>query len=112
MKPAEQPKSNKADHLKPYQFKPGQSGNPSGKRKGTVSLKKYAQKYIQELTDDEKLEFMRGLDKKVIWEMAEGKPESTIKATVKKDELKDLPDDELDRIIEEGESSESQEGEG
>ena len=31
----EQPvRSHGAEHLKQYQFKPGQSGNPSGKNKG------------------------------------------------------------------------------
>ena len=107
MNTAEQSKSRKTDHLKPWQFKPGQSGNPSGKKKGTVSLKKFAQSYIQNLTDEEKLEFMKGLDKKDIWQMAEGKPEAQVKAKVEVDKLDDLPDEELDRLIEEGESDKS-----
>ena len=68
-------------HLKPWQFKPGQSGNPSGKPKGTVSLKTFAKQYIQDLTEKEKLEFMKGLDKRVIWEMAEGKPKQDMEVT-------------------------------
>lgn len=118
-KPAVQYKSKKkdkfdrrklltAEHLKPWQFKPGQSGNPSGKKKGTVSLKTFAKKYIQELSDEEKLEFLAGLNKKDVWEMAEGKPDTksdvNVKATVS---LADLyksstsrPSDSGDQLLE------------
>ncbi len=68
-----QSESSKTAHLKPWQFKKGQSGNPSGKKPGTISLKVFAKNYIQDLTEEEKLEFMEGIDKKTIWEMAEGK---------------------------------------
>lgn len=60
-------------NLLPHQFKKGQSGNPGGKPKGTVSLKTFAKNYIQNLSDEEKLEFMEGINKKDVWEMAEGK---------------------------------------
>jgi len=30
--------AGRADHLKPYQFKPGESGNRSGRPKGTINL--------------------------------------------------------------------------
>lgn len=68
-----QAESSKYDHLKPWQFKKGQSGNPTGKAKGTISLKVFAKNYIQGLTDEEKLEFLEGIDKKTVWEMSEGK---------------------------------------
>lgn len=63
---------------KPWLFKPGQSGNPNGRPKGTFSLKTYAKKYLQEMTDEEKLAFMEGLPKEVIWKMAEGNPKQDI----------------------------------
>ena len=60
--------------LKPYQFKKGQSGNPGGRPKGTISLKEYAKRYLQQMSDDEKLTFMEGLNKDTIWKMSEGNP--------------------------------------
>ncbi len=68
----EQYEKQEGHHLKPWQFKPGTSGNPSGRPLGSKSLKTYAKEYLLSLSDDEKLEYMKGMDK--IWEMAEGKP--------------------------------------
>jgi hypothetical protein len=65
----------KADHLAPWQFKKGQSGNPSG-RKGGKSLKEYAKEMIANMTDEERQEYLQGISKRIIWEMAEGKAES------------------------------------
>lgn len=73
-----QSNNSRTEHLKPWQFKRGQSGNPGGKPKGTVSLKTFVKNYIQNLNDDEKLEFMEGIDKKTIWEMSEGKAKQDI----------------------------------
>lgn len=72
---SEKQPQGRADHLKPYQFKKGQSGNPAGRKKGSKSLKTYAREYLESLPDEEKLDYMHGMDKKIIWEMAEGKPE-------------------------------------
>ncbi len=73
--------SSNDHHLKPWQFKPGVSGNPGGKPKGTVSLKTYARRMIQEMTDEEKLEFMKGIDKKTVWEMSEGKAKQDVEVS-------------------------------
>lgn len=69
----EETAQQRAEQLKPYQFKKGVSGNPSGRPKGSVSLKEYAKRYLRELPDDEKIEFLEGMNKRDVWEMGEGK---------------------------------------
>ena len=71
---AQQSQKRHPSEDKPWLFKPGQSGNPSGRPKGSKSLKTYAKEYLETLNDAEKLEFMKGLPKDVIWKMAEGNP--------------------------------------
>ena len=83
LEPVIQAEISPADRIKPWQFKPGQSGNPSGKPKGTVSLKEYAKKMLRDMNEEEKLEYMKGMDKDFIWEMAEDKAQS--KSEVKMD---------------------------
>lgn len=58
---------------KPWLFKPGQSGNLKGRPPGSKTLKTYAKEYLASLTDEDKLEYLAGMDKKIVWEMAEGK---------------------------------------
>lgn len=83
--------------LQPHVFKKGQSGNPSGRPKGRKSLKQYAKEYLESLPDEEKLEYMEGMDKKIIWEMAEGKAkqdtESKIEVTLPTPLLANVQDD-------------------
>ena len=63
---------------RPWLFKPGQSGNPGGRPKGSKSLKTFAQEMLRDMSDEEKLEYMKGLDKKIIWEMGEGKAKQDV----------------------------------
>lgn len=78
----EQLKEQETSHLKPWQFKPGQSGNPGGRPKGRKSLKTFAREYLESLSDEEKLEFLKGMDKIDIFKMAEGNPETKQETTV------------------------------
>ena len=94
---------------RPWLFQPGQSGNPGGRKKGSKSLKTYAQEMLRDMNEEERLEFLKGLDKKVIWEMAEGKPDSKteMKATIEVNNISELSDDELDKLITASTSGES-----
>lgn len=63
--------------LRPYQFKKGQSGNPNGRPLGK-SVKERAKLMLASMSDNEFEDFLHGLDKKTVWEMAEGKPKQDV----------------------------------
>lgn len=60
------------DWLKQYQWQKGQTGNAGGRPKGK-SLKTFAREMLESMSEEDKAEFMKGLDPKIVWEMAEGK---------------------------------------
>lgn len=65
-------KKQNYDWLKQYQFQKGQSGNPNGAPKGK-RLKTFALELLEKMNDEDKAKFLKTLDSKTIWEMAEGK---------------------------------------
>lgn len=71
----EKQRKSKVDYIRPYMWKKGQSGNIMGRPKGKT-MKEYAREYLERMTDEERDEWLEGLGKDVIWEMAEGKADS------------------------------------
>lgn len=70
-------RDRQVEALRPYQWKKGQSGNPSGRKKGKT-MKEYAKQLLECQTEEERQEFLHGLGKDVIWKMAEGNPTSDV----------------------------------
>lgn len=73
----EQQNISKEERIKPWQFKKGQSGNPKGRPPGK-SLKERAKAMLNAMTEEEEQAFLEGIDKRTIWEMAEGKAKQDV----------------------------------
>jgi hypothetical protein len=81
---------NQTQNSKPWLWKKGQSGNYAGRPKGKT-LKEYAREYLACLTDEERDAFMDGLDKEIIWKMAEGNPANATDLTSKGEKIIIMP---------------------
>ena len=71
----EKEKRLKEAPILPYMWKKGQSGNPAGRPKGKT-MKEYARELLECQTEEERQEFLHGLSKDIIWQMAEGRPDA------------------------------------
>jgi len=73
-------KEDKIARIQPYMWKKGQSGNPSGRKKGKT-MKEYARELLECQTEEERQDFLHGLSKEIIWKMAEGMPQTNTDIT-------------------------------
>ena len=76
-------------NTKPWLWKKGQSGNIMGRPKGKT-MKEYVKEYLSRMTDEERDEWLEGIDKHKIWEMAEDKAKSNTDVTSDGEALKVL----------------------
>lgn len=79
----EQKMGGGASNFKPWLFQPGKSGNPKGRPPGTKSLKSWVKDYLRSLPEEEKIKFISGMPKDIIWRMGEGQPHQSTETEVK-----------------------------
>jgi len=77
---------------KPWLWKPGQSGNPSGRPKGALNLKNKIRKYLEENPGevDQLVQHFVKKDPGLMWQMLEGRPKQNVDMDVDKDSISEL----------------------
>lgn len=68
---------------RPWLYKKGQSGNPGGRPKGSISMKTWLANKLAAMTEEEREEFINGINKLDLLKMAEGNPKQDTETEVK-----------------------------
>ena len=74
------------EQMKKFQFKKGDDPRRNLKgRPPRTSLKEYARKYLESMSEEERVEYLNGLNSEIVWRMAEGNPpqKTTIDGEIK-----------------------------
>lgn len=73
--------------LEPYAFKPGESGNPAGRPKGSISIKDEVRKHLEANPEAVKeiVEHFVEKNRELMWQMLEGRPPGDDKLAVQGD---------------------------
>ena len=66
--------------LKEYQWQKGQSGNPKGRPKGKT-MKEFARNFLENMSEESRIKFLKTMDPDKVWRMAEGQPHVTTDLT-------------------------------
>ncbi len=69
-----------ATQLKPWQFQPGQSGNPAGRPKGSSSIRDSIRQYLEDNPHEMTKMIQRFIEKnpEFMWQMMEGAPPKAV----------------------------------
>ncbi len=76
----EQSPHGDASQLKPWQFQPGQSGNPAGRPKGSSSIRDSIRKYLEDNPEEMTKLIKRFIERnpEFMWQMMEGAPPKAV----------------------------------